>query len=456
MPDSEEARKATIADLLAEQERTGTATRIPLPWRGSRESFVVIRLPLDCAVLNHRSHRIRAQLESHPRLCTVESNPAEDEAQNLIADLLREQDGFDTLKSNIAEAGQTDPGIVTHRGLLVNANRRAVALRDLHIGYVDVAVLPETASDEEIDRLELALQMRRDFKEEYTYTNDLLFVDELLSEHGDTTKAVALQLGWAASQESREMNKGVKKVEQATRILALIRNIQHESNNRIPITFFDEKISHLEEADEIFEKGRMTDPAEANSILSGRLLGTITGAHYRDLRLFGPGFFDEYIRPQMEESAVLQAIVDLALVKAAGDGSVNKTPPGVDILEEDESDLDTVRALYLLAATGWSTSESDQVQLPIGDKSVSMSIPLVFDTITDAIDQAATAASTDRKIDKTVGAPIKHINLASRSISRAEESLARVKANSEFDGKKFNFTLRKLRRQVEAIWKDRE
>ena len=40
-------------------------------------------------------------------------------------------EGFEDLKANLGEVGQNDVGVVTRRGVLVNANTRAVALRDL-------------------------------------------------------------------------------------------------------------------------------------------------------------------------------------------------------------------------------------------------------------------------------------------------------------------------------------
>jgi hypothetical protein len=58
--------------------------------------------------------------------------------------VLRETEGFERLKVNLAEEDQREAGVVTRAGLLVNGNTRAAALRDIDKQYIRVAVLPGT------------------------------------------------------------------------------------------------------------------------------------------------------------------------------------------------------------------------------------------------------------------------------------------------------------------------
>ncbi len=88
------------------------------------------------------------------------------------------------------------------------------------------AVLPADATQQEIDELELRLQMKRDLKQDYTFTNELLFVDELITRYNRTHEEIALVLRWAASRSPKELAKGKERVCQSVRMLSLIRQIQ--------------------------------------------------------------------------------------------------------------------------------------------------------------------------------------------------------------------------------------
>jgi len=171
---SEEARAQSIRTALAAAEKRSDVERVRIAWKDTDLMATVVEIPLSSVVLNHRSHRIRAQLESSPRAEFVRRDPFSNEAQDVISELLRDTGRFDELRDNLKDRGQLDPGVVTHTGLLVNANTRCVALRELRKRHIRVAVLPEDATEEEIDRLELRLQMKRDFRRDYTFTNELL------------------------------------------------------------------------------------------------------------------------------------------------------------------------------------------------------------------------------------------------------------------------------------------
>ena len=60
--------------------------------------------------------------------------------------------------------------------------------------------------------------------QDYTYTNHLLFIDELL--RAEDQESVAKTLNLAASSDAKELERGVKAVREATGQLALIRQIQ--------------------------------------------------------------------------------------------------------------------------------------------------------------------------------------------------------------------------------------
>jgi hypothetical protein len=100
-----------------------------LPWSG-REPVLcpVIKIGVDEILLNHRSHRVRAQLEDDPEWKDLQKDPHSEAAQRLIERHVREArtlEEFAALKESLQREGQTHPGVMTHKGILVNANTRA-------------------------------------------------------------------------------------------------------------------------------------------------------------------------------------------------------------------------------------------------------------------------------------------------------------------------------------------
>jgi hypothetical protein len=192
----EQARRDLIARHLAALDRDREAERRSLPWKQGRKLMPVIEISVDDVVLNPKSHRIRAQLESHEDRAVVESDPFTEPAQAIITNILASTEEYPALRDNLREEGQREPGVVTRMGVLVNGNTRVVALRELRRRYIRLIVLPEDAGPQEIDRLELQLQMQREFKQDYTFTNQLLAVNDMISRYHQSYEEIAQALGW--------------------------------------------------------------------------------------------------------------------------------------------------------------------------------------------------------------------------------------------------------------------
>src|SRR5271165_4870884 len=124
-PISEEARKTRIEEAL--KALPVDAERIPLPWQDKDKTFPVVSVSLDTVLLNPKSHRIRSQLESHPQGRLVTDSPFSEAAQEIVVEILRNTEGYERLKTNLAEEGQREAGVITRAGLLVNGNTRAAA-----------------------------------------------------------------------------------------------------------------------------------------------------------------------------------------------------------------------------------------------------------------------------------------------------------------------------------------
>lgn len=445
---SEEARRKVIAEALnAHQEGEET---LRLQWMGAPKVFAVITIPTDTVLLSSHSHRIRAQLESHPERQMIKDAPFSDEAQAILEGLLRDGEGYEDLKTNLDEVGQTEPGVITRAGLLVNANRRTVALRDLREPYVRVAVLPESASQIEIDQLELRLQVARNYRMDYTFTNELLFVDELLTKHNRTPEEAAINLEWAASRETRELRKGGARVDKSTRVLRLIREVQEISGQAIPITFFDSQKIALEEIDQLYEKMRSVDPEEAGRVRDTRILGMLVGTQYRHLRFMDEDFLIDYLLSAIEETDALANHTTAFTSGAPRD--TKEDVPGLDVLEdEEERDNEEPNPAYVLALLAQSSGENT-VTLPSNEgEPVELDREQFVDALRTAMDSAAEDARADQLVAGKLASPIDYANKANRSIGKSLEAYKRVHSQPGFKAGKLRYAVKKLARSIDAL-----
>lgn len=429
---TEEGRKRRIEEALEAQRGT---ERVRERWRGRDEFFDVIKVPLNVVLLNPHSHRIRAQLESHPQAELVASDPYSDDAQAILEHLLKSAPRYEELKSDLA-AGQRDHGVVTVEGLLVNANRRAVALRELGEQYILVAVLPGDAGDEEIAELELALQMKKDLREEYSFTNEMLFIDDLVNNYNQNPSRVAEVLG-----------RPVTEVERFTRMLAIVRQLQARSGHRIKTLEFDDKRQALQEIDDTYEEMRQRDPEEALRVRDARLCGLILGMGYRELREVNEDFLDEYFLPMLDEQNEMLAKPIRELTTPPPDDTTDL--PGVDVLGDASSETaDPSRLLDLLTSTVDETS----VELPSnGGVRVSTRRGELLSELRDSMERAAEYSREDRLAIDRLAVPTDALRKARKQLKRGLEKLQRVISEAGFDIGAFEYEVRKAEAQLRAI-----
>lgn len=445
---SEEARRKRIEEAIRAHPPEGE--RLHLPWQNTWLDSPVVNIPLDAVLLNHRSHRIRSELESHPEGDLVRNSPHSDRAQEILSEILRETDKehFDELKTNLKEEGQREGGVITRAGLLVNANRRAVALRELGVKYIRVAVLPKDASQQEIEELELRLQIRKEFKQEYTFTNQLLFVDELLTTYNRVPAEAALELAWAASRDPKELEKGKAEVDRAVRLLSLIREVQQLSGNKIPLTDFDDKRQALIEIDAKYQELRTVDPEEARRVRDARLLGVIAGVGYRELRHVNEDFLSDYLISAMEDSDTLRGSVG---VFTPASPAKDDTVPGLDILDKSDvkgsQEPNPAPLLEILAGS----HKQPTVELPGRDGPVQLDRDRLVDALKAAIEEGADEAKADKRAAGRLNAPIELLTDADRKLKRALEAYSKVAQEKDFERGKFKYLVKKIGRYAEAL-----
>lgn len=442
----EAARSELIERALEAEDAKRDAERRFIPWKEGKEKCTAIELELDAVVLNPRSHRIRAQLDGHSQQARVLSEPESLDAQNVISELLRRTEGYGDIKSSLQDEGQREPGVVTRKGILVNGNTRAVALRELGTPYIRVLVLPKNATPQQISELELRLQVRRDFKQEYTFTNQLLFVRECLEEARWTYNRVARELDYSTRLGEK---KGIERVHQDQRVLAMINELREMSSRRYSYTFFDDSKQALEEIDQDFEQLNKSDPAAALRLRNARMIGVLCGLGYRELRHVGDDFIPRYLEPEIHDDEDL-AVYETVMLRAHG----GHEPAGLDLLGGQSEQRDPgARMLEWLAETAGNST----VSVDIEGKRFSRPRDEVVEAIRGACEGGVTAAKEDKKREDLIDQPRKRLQEARQKLRAASEALKLAIRDKRFDASRLarlRYFLNKVSKQVDQLSSD--
>jgi hypothetical protein len=426
-----------------------------LPWTGGEHLLCpVIKISVDEVVLNHRSHRIRAQLEDDREWQELRKDPQSEAAQRLIERHVRrarKEDEFLALKESLVNEGQSHPGVMTHSGLLVNANTRVVALRDTEDParrYVRVAVLPQVAQPDEFALLELRLQMQKELKVEYSMTNELLFIEELSKERRLSPAQIARELRIFPESQRKGENEVVLRL----RMFDLIRTMQTIPAERLPLTFFD-RISYeqLRELHRTYFGLIERDPQRAQRHLQSFLLSVAVGVTpVHQIRRIDADFMSEYMLPELDEDEAVGKFAT-ALVTPDTTQPPDPAPAGVDHLvpAPDDPEPPEVGVKALLDVV---TRRDKRVEVP-GSNFV-----LERNDLTDAVKAAVLNGIKDKRRDETaedkLAAPIDAVKQATKMVSRAEEAWRVVRDDPEFDDKRrksLEVAHKKLRRSMRDL-----
>jgi hypothetical protein len=431
---TESQRAQRVRELLADLHKAPPEKHetVRVPWTADeRQLLDVITIGVGEVLLNPHSHRIRSQLQDDPAWDELSKDPFSEAAQRAIERHVREArdaDDLQALKDSLIEDGQTDPGVMTHTGLLINANTRAVVLREVEDPArrnLRVAVLPPTAKGEELTLLELRLQMQKDLKVDYTLTNELLFIEELSTKRKLSAKQIARELRIHPDSPK----KGAAEIEARLQYLDLIRILQRIPARPLPLTFFNTiKLEQLREVYRIRTGLLQTDPAAAQAHLESFLLSIAVGVKaVHEIRQVDASFMSDHMLPQLEDDEVVGQFAT-ALATAAPEGA--QRPPGVDALvaNENSDDPPVVNTRHLINLV---TSRDKTVPIP------GSNFRFDRDDIKDALKTAVAAGIKDKKREKRdedqLSAPTTAVKDATRQLVRAREAFHVVEHDPEFD-----------------------
>lgn len=451
MPASEQARADRIAAALA----ANPSETHRVSFRGQTTLLPVIRLGLTETVLNHRSHRIRAQLEGSSAAEIVKQTPEAEAAQDAIRELLRSTAGFEPLKENLEAEGQREPGVVTATGLLINGNTRAVALGELGKQHIDVAVLPADATIAELYALEADLQVAADYRQDYTFTNELLFVNDLITDQHRSEKDVALQMRWATPGKQASINKGIEQVRRYTRHLAFIREVQALSGGQVPLVDFDNAQQTLQEFDARYEAQRVKDPDGAEEMKFAQILALLADLGYQSSREIKPGWVDEHLEEALVDNPILNGILEATAEGA--DEPATEAPEGLDVLDGldgDPTEPDTSaarRTVVTLVQRLGQSAQASEVTLPTSEGEQAYPRQNVLDAVQDAMKAAAESARDAAAQGDALKAGTNNCKDAAKKLAKAGDAWAAAHHDPGFDQAAFAAAFSQAERALAAL-----
>ncbi|MDI1458723.1 transcriptional regulator [Streptomyces sp. ATE26] len=313
-PEGEKIR--SLVEERLKQAMADNGAKVTVEWRGEQKHLHVISMPVDMLYFNPDTHRIRAQrtLDAE-RNRLLEEEPWSEAAQTYLHDLLRcrpsnpnqTDPDFIALQDELDDFGQKEPGIISPDGILVDGNTRCAALKDLGIKDIRVAVLPADTSRRDINSVELALQLRRDKRREYSYINRLIAIEDELSG------------GRREEDVARDFNIKTTTLHQDRWVYQLINDAIERSRSTsgaaLRLIDFEDHQEKLRELHRDYTKLAKTDPDAAEQLKESRLAMVVLNYPKTTVRLaeadFHSRYLDERLPEQLRPAAQQSAAVSI-------------------------------------------------------------------------------------------------------------------------------------------------
>lgn len=207
-----------------------------IPWKGDKlVTFDVYKVPTRLLSFNFNNTRIRADLESYLFASGKKIDKNNKKQRNEVQKILLQSEFIGEeqtriLRADLRKRGQLDPSAATLDGTLIDGNRRLAIFRKLvsELGInrfteMDICILPEDATQNDLKELEMRIQMSRTYRVNYSRINTAL---EFRNLHEN--------LGWKLDKIENVTGGQYKSahIERAIRVIDLIDEYLHELSPR--------------------------------------------------------------------------------------------------------------------------------------------------------------------------------------------------------------------------------
>ncbi|MFE8006349.1 transcriptional regulator [Streptomyces sp. NPDC057418] len=409
----------------------GLQETLTIEWRTKPQVVHVIDMPVDSLYYNPGTHRIRAQrsfdMEQDRRL---DEDPWSDQSQTYLDYLLkaepsdpgRRDKDFDELQASLKDFRQNEPGLITREGILVNGNTRAAALRELGVADIRVAVLPDSCTWADINKVELSLQLRHDTRRPYSYINRLLTIDEQV-EAGRPLKEVA-----------RDFRIRESTAEEDLWVLSCLRDLSDRSTTgdvHLRLLDFEDAQERFREVRRAYAKEAKADLRKAELLKENRLAAIVMDFSKTDVRLIESDFRSRYLEQRLPEQ--------LKPVPAAAPGRVI---PGINRpVKAEAPEVAAARAFTdsVLRAKA-VVRRKDKVTTAQSEQAAA-----VFDAARTALEDALEPAGKDARVRKRKQAAPDRLNDACQDIEQCITDMILASGSRSLDEEALDEAVIKLR-----------
>lgn len=426
------------AHFLSLRRGSSTKTATLPAWPRPEKNLPLVSLEVDWVRFSTLNHRTKAEqmriVEQRQRPDLFSADPMGPEAQDEQYAILRGQEGFADLKADLKERGQQQPAVVTADGILINGNRRSAALRSLYqdddfqpARYVSCLVLPADATNAELVDLETELQIAREFKEDYTWVNEALLIEEIFNRENKDWSKVASRMHKPAPDARVQY----EKLQQLHQLVALSNGTRHHADFVPNESAFTELAGHI--------KGK--PPEEAASVRSAYFLGILTGVNYRTLRHLRRADASALVRKELSENVTLSPLLQ-DQEKPADDA--------LDILDDvlGGPSSDGVGA-SLTPVLSFFAKQGGQTEVEFGGAKVSLE--KLMESVSHAVDDAAEEASNQTQDDTAVTAPTSCLGNAIKSVNKAVQALPKARILEAWKEQDYQIKLAELKALVAGL-----
>lgn len=432
---NEDARTLAITRAVEAYDKSASKRTEEVEFRGQRVLLPVVTLTLDVPLLNHDNARLSAQLVDHPAREKLFADPTSAESQSILESILAATPQFDALKAQLADLKQHRPGLITRAGLLINGNTRLAALKAIGAAGIDVAVLPIDASHHDLIEIEMAMQMTRLVHQDYTFTNELLFMRRYLKQ-GKSVDQLATKMGW--------LRRGRKKVDQRLRILSLIDEVRALSGTHLPYEVFDSKEEHLKNLDDEYENLKNAgEIARAEQTKWSRILAILMGVNKDQVRTIDADFFSDVAAKRLADEPEALAILDKARrVDVDQKSGIIDELLGQEAKDGERLDMRVVVEEML----NRPANRND-------DGVLTKELDRPFAALAEGARGAADQIIRDERRKSFFVEPAKVLRDVCLDVQGVVEKYSELSGQKDFDAENFNFELQKLRDAVGELSK---
>jgi hypothetical protein len=418
-----------------------------IEWRGSSKTVPVISMPVDLLSYNPGTHRIRAQRSLDPvRDALIDHDPFSSAAQTYIHELLmadpadprRPDPDFAALQEDIKLHGQKEPGIITRQGILINGNTRRAALRELGQHDIRVGVVPSDAGLDDINAIELALQLRREYKRDYSFVNNLLAIEEQVN------------AGRLTADICRDFRIKQTTFDRSRWILQLIREAIERSAVRqangddlkLRLVDFETHQGKLEELHRTYSALKKRAPDEAELLREQRLLALVLEKSKTDLRLIEPDFYEKYLSKRLDEDLLPKRFAE---ERPSGGDFIPGTSVRAAALD---ARIIAMRNLADQALQAQAVTTADGAAVSSADVSAAAQ---VVSRLRDSMDAALQLAGKSTLLRRRRFAPVDRLSDANEDLSLCLDAVADARATGSFSPEDLDDELVRLRQSLTRL-----